>query len=174
MRPLPFCRWSDSQNGEITCAAAEITNQNEFVMIERALVEKCGRDWLVFENHWANSRLRKSTRQPVECELVVVFGVGVRVSNGTADRDRSIEPAYLVFRLSPDITQHDCNKVFERKLLSVHIRSCEQPAGKKRLQRLDQSSFFIRGEIPLDRNRAANPRNARLKVQDRSISLGHS
>src|SRR5262249_16735610 len=107
---------------------------------------------------------RKRTRQSAECELIVFFGVGIRIPNRTPDHDRSFERTDLAFGLNPDIAQHDCDEVLERELLSENARAREQLASHKGFQRLDESSFLIRSQVTLDSDRPTDAWNTRLKI----------
>src|SRR5688572_26705209 len=140
-------------------------------MIQRAFIERCGRYGFVFENNRPDSGFRQSPCQPLYREFVVFLGGCARIVDRAADGDRPFERADLTLRLKADIPQHDRNQILERKLLTVDAGPGEQPARQKGFQRLNQPAFFIRREVPLDSDRAADTRAARLEIENRPISL---
>src|SRR5215470_1366949 len=156
MRAFPSCSRSDSKNGEVAGAAAEIADEDEFVVIEHAFIEESSCDGFVFENHGTDSRLCESAGQPVECELIVLFRFCIGKPNGAPDCDWSVESADLLFRLNSYLAKHDRNKIFERKLLPVYAGTREKLAGEKRLQGLNEPSFLVRRQITFDRDRPSD------------------
>ena len=174
MRAVAPRRRSHAKDRKIAGAAAEVSNEDEFIVIERALVEESRRYRLVLENHGTDSGFRERSRQSADSKLVVFLRVGIRIANRASHGNRPAKRSDLALRLDADLAQHDRDQVFERELLPKNTRSREEPAGEEGFQRLDQPSLFIRLQVPLDRDRPSDSCNTGLKVQDRAIGLGRS
>ena len=87
MRLIAHRSRSDAKNGKVAGAAAEVANKDELIVVERAFVEKSGRNGLVLENHRADSSFRQRACQPVKGKLVIVFCIRVGITNRAADGD---------------------------------------------------------------------------------------
>src|SRR5579872_2754572 len=86
---------TDTQQTEIAGAAAKVANQDEFVVIQPAFVEVRRGDRFVFENDRPDTGFLERPLQPVERKLIVIFTLGIRITDGSPDDDGTIKRSGL-------------------------------------------------------------------------------
>src|SRR6266851_3197034 len=102
-------------------------------MVERTLVEIGRGNGLIFEDHRPDASFIEGAFQAVDGELVVFLGIRIRVTNRSANHNRTVERSDLLFGLNTQITQHDGYEVFNGELPPIDTRAGKQPARQKRL-----------------------------------------
>src|SRR5262245_17715773 len=105
---------SNAKQREVAGASAEITDQDQFIMVEIAFVKICGRDGFVLESHGADTSLVECACEAVECKLIVFVGVCVGIMHGTADNDATFKRPDLFFRRLSQVSEDDRDQIFNR------------------------------------------------------------
>src|SRR5215813_1455996 len=82
---------SDPQKTEVARTAAEIADQDEFIVVERAFVEVRCSNRFVLKNDGADAGFIERPLQSIERELVIFCRVRIRISDGSAYDDRTIK-----------------------------------------------------------------------------------
>src|SRR5215471_17360902 len=89
--------WSDWQKGEVAGSTAEVSNQNQFIMVEACLVEIRRADRFILEEDLFETRVLKGRAQAGEGEFVVLLGLGSCKSHRSPDNGRFSQPPKASF-----------------------------------------------------------------------------
>src|SRR5215467_12143147 len=156
---------------KVARAAAKIADENQFVMVETALVKIRSGNRFVLEKDVPDTGLFQSSFQPFECEIVVLIRARIRITYRPSHNNRSLESADLFSGLRLQVAQDDRNQVLNRELPAENICRSEQAAGQKRFERLDQASLFVRFQISFDGSWTSRDGSFGLKIKDRPVGL---
>ncbi len=116
---------ADSKQREVAGAAAEVSDDDEFVMVQRTRIEVSGSDRFILELDRADACLFERPAKPAERKLTVFIVIRIGIADGTADDDGSLERPKLLFGDRAEVSQEDCEQVFNRILPAIDVRTGE-------------------------------------------------
>ena len=143
----PTNRRANVNQGEVACTAPEISDQNQFVMIERGLVIMCGGNGLHFERYGFETGRLKGRSKPTLGINIVVLVLGSHKMNRPSRDGRPDADSKLVFRLFSQIPENPCDQVLDCMPAAKNLRAVKVATAEERFEGLDQSPFHVRREI---------------------------
>src|SRR5262245_21986707 len=104
---------ANAQDGEVARAAAEVANQNQFVVTEPLLVAVCGGDRLVFKDDFGETAALDRRIQARDGEVIVSFDAGVREMDGPSRHQLSRQLRERAERSGEEMMQDEGDQVLE-------------------------------------------------------------
>lgn len=135
---------------EVTGAAAEVADEDEFVAIEGGFMGVGSGDGLEFKIDMLEAGDGKSFAKTRDGELIVVLIVGADEAHGTADDGGVNRLAELLFSGFAQVFEHAGDEIFKLVAAAEDLSTGEGAAGEMGLERLDETAFFVGLEIALD------------------------
>ena len=172
-------RGTNSQQREVAGAAAEVSNQNELVAVERGFVVARGGDGLQFKLDRFESRGVQRFRQALLGVSIVVVSFGADELHGASDDGGVDAQSELRFGIPPQVFEDAGDERDQRVPASENFGRDQGAAAEEGLQRLHQASSAVGGEVVLNALGPA-PRLERvraalfdlLEIKQRAVGVG--
>ena len=150
--------------GEVARAAAEVADQDALVAREPGLVRVGRSDGLVFEGKLVEPRQAEGVTQPTLGKRVEVdVGRQREVHRPAEHRASRGRPRKMI----ADVLPKQRDEPLEPEVFRADDGALEATVRQVRLQRLDESTLVLGGQVALDRGPAGRCRLSRLEVQHR-------
>lgn len=141
---------ADMEQGEVAGAAAEVADEDEFVVIERGLVGVGGADGLHLEVDGLETSVDEGLLKALQGEGIVVRRVCSDEADGAAYSGVAHRLAKLLFRMEAEVGEDARDEVFDGVAAPEDLGSGESAAGQVGLERLDEAPFVLGVEVMLD------------------------
>ena len=122
-RLQPAHSGSDPKQRKIAGAAAEIADQDEFVVVKRGFVMMGGGNGLQFKSHFFEAGGEKSFRQPVNRKKVVFFLSGAHEIDRAAHHCRINGDAELCLCPFPQVAENPRDQILHLESAAKDIRA---------------------------------------------------
>ena len=165
-----------AEQGEIAGATAEVTDQEQFVVVESGFIGGSGGYRLQFKLNLLEAGEGEGFAQAGFGEFVVLFGFRADKLNGAADDGAADGALELILSLAAEVTDEAGENVFELVAAAKDLGAGKLAVGQMRLERLDEAALFVGFKVALDGGRTGQRLGSvdsgwcfeLLEVEDRS------